>query len=48
MMMLKYFFQIGTNPADKFDKFKIRKEQYKEFVYDHCGKYPVVNLDLKV
>ncbi|KAI3659928.1 hypothetical protein MP638_004955 [Amoeboaphelidium occidentale] len=43
LSMLKSFLSYGAKPSD-FDRFKIGKE--KDFVQDHCGKYPVVFLDL--
>ena len=42
--MLKCFLSLGQQPS-KFNQYLIGKES--RFVQEHCGKYPVVMLDLK-
>jgi hypothetical protein len=44
LSMLKSFLSYGADAA-KFDHLLIGKET--EFVAKHCGKYPVVHLDMK-
>lgn len=44
MSMLKYFFEIGHDPA-LFDGLEISKE--KELCEKHMGKYPVISVSLK-
>lgn len=44
LSMLKSFFSLGAVPS-KFSPYLISKES--AFVEEHCGKYPVVFLDLK-
>jgi hypothetical protein len=41
---LKSFLSHGAKPSD-FERYFIGKDQ--KFVEDHCGKYPVVFLNLK-
>jgi hypothetical protein len=44
LTMLKSFLSFGANP-DRFNRFSICTHQ--DFVRSHCGKHPVVYLDLK-
>ncbi len=44
MSMLKYFFEIGTNPA-LFDGLGISAK--KDICQNHMGKYPVISISLK-
>jgi hypothetical protein len=44
LSMLKAFLSIGAKP-EQFDRFKIA--QHVDFVSQHCGKYPVLYVDLK-
>ena len=44
LSMLKSFLSLGAKP-ESFENYLIAKEV--EFVKQHCGKYPVVYLDLK-
>ena len=44
LSMLKSFFSFNTKSED-FERFLIGQE--KEFIKEHCGKYPVVLLNMK-
>jgi hypothetical protein len=42
--MLRSFFSLGAESQD-FSEFRIGQET--EFMEEHCGKYPVVMMDMK-
>lgn len=44
LSMLKAFLSVGAKP-EQYDRFKIA--QHADFVCQHCGKYPVLYVDLK-
>lgn len=44
LSMLRSFLSVGADPR-KFERFLIGKDN--DFVSEHCGKYPVIFLDMK-